>query len=65
MPDPTMRTAPSSRLGKNVFHCFHAQCAAEGKVLDWWTAVHRLLIFFAPWAASTLCQDSALCPVIR
>lgn len=32
----------SAHLGKNVFQCFHAACAAHGNVLDFWAAVHHL-----------------------
>jgi transposase len=32
----------SVHLGKNVFQCFHADCAAHGNVLDFWAAFHRL-----------------------
>jgi DNA primase len=32
----------SAHLGKNVFQCFHADCRAQGKVLDLWAAVHHL-----------------------
>lgn len=32
----------SANLEKNVFQCFHPDCAAKGNVLDLWGAVHRL-----------------------
>jgi hypothetical protein len=32
----------SVHLGKNVFRCFHADCAVQGNVLDLWSAIHRL-----------------------
>ena len=32
----------SVHLGKNAFHCFHADCQAHGNVLDFWAAYHRL-----------------------
>jgi transposase len=37
----------SVHLGKNVFQCFHAGCAAHGNVLDFWAAVHRLPLYEA------------------
>ena len=39
-PDDRERTF-SVHLGKNVFHCFHADCGAKGNVLDLWAAVHN------------------------
>jgi DNA primase len=41
--EPTM----SINLGKNLFHCFQAKCAAEGNVLDFWAAVHKLPLYEA------------------
>ena len=44
-------TAPertfSVHLGKNVFQCFHADCALKGNVLDLWAAIHRLPLYEA------------------
>jgi hypothetical protein len=37
----------SVHLGKNVFQCFHADCAAKGNVLDLWAAIHRLPLYEA------------------
>ncbi len=37
----------SVHLGKNVFRCFHADCQAEGNVLDLWAAVHKLPLYEA------------------
>jgi CHC2 zinc finger len=37
----------SAHLGKNVFQCFDASCAAQGNVLDLWAALHRLPIYEA------------------
>jgi hypothetical protein len=37
----------SVHLGKNVFQCFHAACAAHGNVLDFWAAYHRLPLYAA------------------
>lgn len=37
----------SVHLGKNVFQCFQADCAAQGNVLDLWAAVHRLPLYEA------------------
>jgi transposase len=37
----------SAHLGKNIFQCFHATCAAQGNVLDLWAAVHRMPIYDA------------------
>ena len=31
-------------LQKNVFHCFHRTCEAQGNTLDFWAAVHGLTI---------------------
>jgi transposase len=41
--EPTL----SIHLGKNLFHCFQATCAAQGNVLDFWAAVHRMPIYEA------------------
>jgi transposase len=45
-PDDRERTF-SVHLGKNVFQCFQADCAAHGNVLDLWAAVHRLPLYEA------------------
>jgi hypothetical protein len=37
----------SVHLGKNVFRCFHADCAVQGNVLDLWSAIHRLPLYEA------------------
>ena len=37
----------SVNLGKNLFQCFHKDCAAHGNVLDLWAAVHRLPLYEA------------------
>jgi transposase len=37
----------SAHLGKNVFQCFHADCAAQGNVLDLWAAVHHVTLYDA------------------
>jgi transposase len=37
----------SVHLGKNVFRCFHADCALKGNVLDLWAATHRLPLYEA------------------
>jgi hypothetical protein len=37
----------SVHLGKNIFQCFHADCALKGNVLDLWAAVHRLPLYDA------------------
>lgn len=37
----------SAHLGKNVFQCFHAECGAQGNVLDLWAAVHHLPLYEA------------------
>ncbi|WP_288027441.1 IS110 family transposase [Arthrobacter sp.] len=45
---PTGRAPTFSvHLGKNVFQCFHADCAAHGNVLDFWAALHRLPLYEA------------------
>ncbi len=45
-PADTKRTF-SVHLGKNVFQCFHVDCAVKGNVLDLWAAVHRLGVYDA------------------
>ena len=42
-PSPTF----SVHLGKNVFRCFHADCQAQGNVLDLWAAIHKLPLYEA------------------
>jgi transposase len=37
----------SVHLGKGVFRCFHADCGAQGNVLDLWAAVHGLAVYEA------------------
>ena len=37
----------SVHLGKNIFQCFHADCALKGNVLDLWAEVHRLPLYEA------------------
>jgi transposase len=37
----------SVHLGRNVFQCFHADCALKGNVLDLWAAIHRLPLYEA------------------
>ena len=37
----------SVHLGKNIFQCFHAECALKGNVLDLWGAIHRLPLYEA------------------
>jgi transposase len=37
----------SVHLGKQVFQCFQADCAAKGNVLDLWAGVHRLPLYEA------------------
>jgi transposase len=37
----------SVNLSKNIFRCFHAECGAQGNVLDLWGAVHRLPLYDA------------------
>jgi transposase len=36
------QAAFTAHLGKNTFQCFHADCLAQGDVLDLWAAVHHL-----------------------
>jgi len=37
----------SIHLGKNAFHCFHADCQRQGNALDFWAAYHRLPLYEA------------------
>ena len=37
----------SINLGKNAFHCFQADCQAQGNALDFWAAYHRLPLYEA------------------
>jgi transposase len=37
----------SAHLGKHLFQCFHADCRAQGNVLDLWAAVHQLPLYEA------------------
>jgi DNA primase len=37
----------SIHLGKNAFHCFQADCQAQGNALDFWAAYHRLPLYEA------------------
>jgi transposase len=37
----------SVHLGKHLFQCFHADCRAQGNVLDLWAAVHKLPLYEA------------------
>jgi len=37
----------SIHLGKNAFHCFHAECQRQGNALDFWAAYHRLPLYEA------------------
>jgi hypothetical protein len=37
----------SANLGKHVFQCFHADCGAQGNVLDLWAAVLKLPLYEA------------------
>jgi transposase len=41
------RRTLSVHLGKNVFHCFHADCQAQGNALDFWAAHRQLPIYEA------------------
>jgi transposase len=45
-PDDSQHTF-SAHLGKNIFQCFHAQCHAQGNVLDLWAALHHLPLYEA------------------
>jgi transposase len=44
---PAAERTFSVHLGKNIFRCFHAECAARGNALDLWAAVHRLPLYDA------------------
>jgi transposase len=44
---PVSQATCSVHLGKHVFRCFQAKCAAQGNVLDLWAAVHHLSIYDA------------------
>jgi transposase len=44
---PAKKHTCSVQLGKNIFQCFKADCAAHGNVLDLWAAVHRLPLYEA------------------
>jgi DNA primase len=37
----------SIHLGKNAYHCFQADCQAQGNALDFWAAHHRLPLYEA------------------
>src|SRR5262249_17936719 len=37
----------SVHVGKNAFHCFQADCQAQGNALDFWAAYRRLPIYEA------------------
>jgi transposase len=37
----------SAHLGKHIFQCFHADCRAQGNVLDLWAAIHQLPLYEA------------------
>jgi DNA primase len=37
----------SVHLAKQVFHCFHQDCAAQGNVLDLWAAARHLPLYEA------------------
>lgn len=37
----------SAHLGKHIFQCFHADCRAQGNVLDLWAAVKKLPLYEA------------------
>jgi transposase len=45
-PAATERTF-SVNLDKNIFKCFHSECAVQGNALDLWAAVHRLPLYEA------------------
>ena len=47
----------SVELDKHVFRCFHAECSAQGNVLDLWAAVQQLPLYEA---AVQLAQTFAL-----
>jgi transposase len=44
---PDTQPTFSAHLGKNIFQCFHADCGANGNVLDLWAAVHQLPLYEA------------------
>jgi hypothetical protein len=44
---PKVDFAFSAHLGKHIFQCFHAECRAQGNVLDLWAAVHQLPLYEA------------------
>jgi hypothetical protein len=44
---PAKKHTCSVQLGKNLFHCFKADCAAQGNVLDLWAAIHHLPLYEA------------------
>jgi transposase len=44
---PASKATCSVHLGKNIFQCFQADCAAHGTVLDLWAAVHQLPLYDA------------------
>jgi hypothetical protein len=37
----------SVALDRHVFRCFHADCSAQGNVLDLWAAIHKLTLYEA------------------
>jgi transposase len=37
----------SVHVVKNIFRCFHANCGAQGNVLDLWAAIHKLPLYEA------------------
>jgi hypothetical protein len=37
----------SVHVEKSVFHCFHADCQAQGNALDFWAAYHHLPVYEA------------------
>ena len=37
----------SAHLGKHIYQCFHAECGAQGNVLDLWAAVPKLPLYEA------------------
>lgn len=45
-PDHTPPTF-AAHLGQHVFPCFHAECRAQGNVLDLWAALHQLSLYEA------------------
>jgi transposase len=44
---PAKKHTCSVQLGKSIFQCFKADCAAHGNVLDLWAAVQRLPLYEA------------------